>query len=42
MPKITIYKCVVDGDFEFSEELKEAHCPKCGAIMTKVGEFTEA
>lgn len=42
MPKITIYKCAVDGEFEFTEELKEAHCPKCGVIMTKTGFFDEA
>jgi len=42
MPKkISIYKCPVHGDFEFTEEVAEAHCPKCGAKMSKTGEYVE-
>ena len=39
--RIYVYKCEWHGEYEFTEEVEEAHCPKCGAKMTKTGEYTE-
>jgi len=42
MAKITVYKCPEHGEIElidFKEPL--AHCPYCGAVMTKTGEYNE-
>lgn len=42
MAKITVFKCPEHGEQEmvdFKEPL--AHCPYCGKVMEKVGEYDE-
>jgi Zn finger protein HypA/HybF involved in hydrogenase expression len=39
--KVYVYNCEFHGEFEFTEEVEEAHCPKCGAKMVKTGEYSE-
>jgi len=42
VPKVTVWKCAIHGEIElidFTEPV--AHCPKCGAVLEKVGEYEE-
>ena len=41
MPKVTVWKCEEHGEVEILEDVKEAHCVKCGKKMEKVGEYEE-
>lgn len=39
--KIYIWECPVHGEMELTEESEEAYCPKCGAKMSRKGEYIE-
>ena len=39
--KVYLWKCETHDEVEMFEDLTEAYCPKCGKLMTKVGEYTE-
>jgi Zn finger protein HypA/HybF involved in hydrogenase expression len=39
--KVYVWRCSEHGEMELLEELTEAFCPKCGKLMTKVGEYEE-
>lgn len=44
MVRISVWKCQEHGEFEMPEsggELIEAHCPRCGKLMTRVGGYDE-
>ncbi len=39
--KVYIWICPNHGEIEVLENLTQAYCPKCGAVMTKKGEYSE-
>jgi Zn-finger nucleic acid-binding protein len=39
--KVYVWVCEVHGEMELLEDLPVAHCPKCGRVMTKEGEYKE-